>query len=295
MKIKGMWQSASVQMQIMYLLMIILLSSVVFSMLGFAGALFYGMPNMSDLSDGNTLPVLKWMQGCTAVGIFVAPPLLFAYLTQHNLGWKKVSRQASMLSVAIILLSVPSIQALALWNEGLHLPAFLSEVELWMRTAEAEAMRMTEAFLQMDSTTALVANLLVMALIPAVGEELLFRGVLQKLFYQWNGRLHLSVWLTAFLFSAMHFQFLGFVPRLLLGALLGYLFVWSGSVWLPIIAHFANNAAAVLLAYFVGQGTLSDPASSFDSGVLLVSALGCLLMIYFLKELSGGEAIPNET
>lgn len=286
MKIKGIWKSASIQLQVMYLLMIILISSVVFSMIGFSATLFYGLPNMSDLSQLNTLAVLKWIQGCTAVGLFVVPPLLFAYIAEHDLNWKKISRQEVMLAVALILLSVPLVQALALWNESLHLPAILQDLELWMRAAEADAMRITEAFLQMDTSADLVLNLLLIAFIPAVGEELLFRGVLQKLLYKWNGRLHLSIWLTAFLFSAMHFQFLGFIPRLLLGGLLGYLFAWSGSVYLPIIAHFTNNAAAVLLAYFTTQSMLSDQSSSFDSGVVLVSALGCFLLMYFLKQLS---------
>ena len=289
MKLKGIWQLASVQLQIMYLLMMILVSFVVFSALGMLGTLLVGMPNMSDLSAGNTMSVLKWMQGCTAIGLFVVPPLLFAYTTKHALGWKKISRQQGMLAVAVMLLAIPSINALAVWNEGLYLPEFLTSLEQWMRAAEAQAMRMTEAFLVMDSPVDLVVNLLLVAAIPAIGEELLFRGVLQKLFLKWNGKVHLSVWLTAFLFSAMHFQFLGFVPRFLLGGMLGYLFVWSGSVWLPILAHFTNNAVAVLITYFVGIKQINPEIETLGGeggSAVLISGLGCLLLLYFIKEIS---------
>lgn len=289
MKLKGIWQSASVQVQIMYLLMMILISFVVFSVIGMLGTVLGGMPNMSDLSEGNTMSVLKWMQGCTAIGLFVVPPLLFAYATQHALGWKKISRQQGMLAVAVMLLAIPSINALAVWNEGLHLPEFLAALEQWMRIAEAQAMRMTEAFLVMESPVDLVVNLLLVAAIPAIGEELLFRGVLQKLFLKWNGKVHLSVWLTAFLFSAMHFQFLGFVPRFLLGGLLGYLLVWSGSVWLPILAHFTNNAVAVLITYFVGMKQINPEIETLGGeggSAVLISTFGCLLLLYFIKEIS---------
>ena len=285
---KGIWQSASIQMQLVYLLLLLIASFVLFYLIGMLGFILGETPNMLDLTVGNTMSVLKWMQGCSAIGLFVAPPLLFAYFTKHQLGWNHVNRQQILLAVAFMMISMPFINGLAVWNEGLHLPSFLGSLESWIRQAEAEAMRMTEAFLIMDTPLDLLINLVVIAIIPAVGEELLFRGVIQKLFLKWNGKVHLSVWLTAFVFSAVHMQFLGFFPRLILGAVLGYMLVWSGSLWLPIVAHFTNNAFAVLLTYFIGMDKINPSVEKLGAeggSVVLISGLGGLLLLYLLKDM----------
>ena len=134
-----------------------------------------------------------------------------------------------------------------------------------------------------------MVNILIIAVIPALGEELLFRGVIQQLFLKWNGKVHLSIWLTAFIFSAVHMQFLGFFPRLILGAVLGYMLVWSGSLWLPIIAHFTNNAFAVVVTYFIGVNKVDPSIESMGSeggSIVLISGLGGLLLLYIMKEIS---------
>ena len=94
--------------------------------------------------------------------------------------------------------------------------------------------------------------------------------------------------MAAFLFSAMHMQFYGFVPRLLLGAMLGYLFVWSGSLWLSVLAHFVNNASAIIFTYLYQQqmstidvdavGTREGEVMSVLISTLLTAAL--LFLIY---------------
>jgi uncharacterized protein len=93
-----------------------------------------------------------------------------------------------------------------------------------------------------------------LAVIPAIGEELIFRGVFQKIFYDLFKSGHLAIWVTAFAFSALHFQFFGFIPRFILGLVFGYLFYWSGTLWLPVISHFVNNAVPVIGAYIQSKG-----------------------------------------
>ena len=276
-------------MKMVYFLLLFIASFVLFYLIGLVGLLIGGAPNMLDLSDGKTISVLKWMQACSAIGFFLAPPLLFAYFTNHELGWNSVNRQQLLLAIAFMLLTLPFINRLAMWNENLHLPSFLVSLESWMRQAEAEAMRMTKAFLVMDTPLDLLLNILIIAVIPALGEELFFRGVIQKLFLKWNGKVHLSVWLTAFVFSAVHMQFLGFFPRLILGAVLGYMFVWSGSLWLPIMAHFTNNAFAVVVTYLIGFDKVNSSMESMGSegeSIFLISGLGGLLLLYLIKEMS---------
>jgi membrane protease YdiL (CAAX protease family) len=130
------------------------------------------------------------------------------------------------------------------------LPAFLEPLEQWMKTSEEEAKLLTEKFLSLTTFDGLIINLLLMAVLPAIAEELTFRGVLQNLFTVSN--LHIAIWCSAVLFSAVHLQFYGFLPRMLMGALFGYMLVWTGSLWTPILMHMTNNAMAVIL-YFVAQ------------------------------------------
>ena len=169
----------------------------------------------------------------------------------------------------------------------MELPAFLKSIEDAMRAAEDRAALITEAFLKMNNISDLLINLIVVAVLPAIGEELLFRGVLQRLLGEWSKNIHAGIWISAFVFSAMHAQFYGFVPRMLLGALFGYLLVWSGSLWLPILAHFINNGSAVLFTYLFAKGTIqTNPdelgSSGSDLYLVITSIVVCSLMIYQL-------------
>jgi hypothetical protein len=122
-----------------------------------------------------------------------------------------------------------------------------------MKAAEERAAEVTKAFLVMNGIGDLIINLIIIAIIPAIGEELLFRGVLQRQINIWSKNGHLAVWIAAFVFSAIHLQFYGFLPRLILGALFGYFYLWSNNLWVPIIAHFINNASAVMISYYMGS------------------------------------------
>jgi len=108
-------------------------------------------------------------------------------------------------------------------------------------------------------------NIFMIAIVAAIGEELIFRGVIQKIFARWTGNIHLAIIITGFLFSLIHLQFYGFFPRWLLGVMFGYLMVWSGTLWLPIFAHFVNNAVAVLVSYLIHKGTISEGIWEFGA------------------------------
>jgi membrane protease YdiL (CAAX protease family) len=186
-----------------------------------------------------------------------------------------------------MIVATPVINFLGEINSYMHLPGFLRSVEEWMRESEDKAAQLTEAFLKMNSTGDFILNLFMIGLLPALGEELVFRGVIQKIFYQWSRSAHVAVWTTAFIFSAMHMQFYGFLPRMVLGGMLGYMLVWSKSLWLPIIAHFVNNSGAVIFTYLFQQGaTAIDPdkigTESDWSGVgmSMVITLVLIFMLY---------------
>ena len=291
MKLKGIYQSYSLSKQFFLLFLLIFVCFFVANLIGMSGSLLFGASLLTDLQNENTIFSLKFLQAWSSVGIFIVPPFLFAYLSGNSLSFKSVSRQQLMLTAVIMFFAMPLINGLSLWNEQLHLPGFLESIEAWMRAAEAKAMAITEAFLAVNTPLGLAVNILIIAIIPALGEELLFRGVVQKELSKWSGKVHLSIWITAFLFSAIHLQFLGFFPRFLIGGLLGYMFYWSGSIWLPILAHFVNNAVAVILYYMVAKGRLAADVETIgvnegQMSMLLISFLSVGLLLYLLREIS---------
>lgn len=249
---------------------IILASVLAFMLLALIVAIpFFGtdsltkLAQVNDLTNSDTLMMLKYLQTAQAFGLFIIPPFVLGYLfggrTTQYLFLNKIPHSATLFLVVILMIaSAPSISFLGEMNSRINLPEWLSGLEQWMREAEENAAQLTEAFLNVKSYSGLAFNLFMIALLPALGEELLFRGILQRIFVRMTRSMHWGIWISAILFSAMHLQFYGFVPRALLGALFGYLLTWSGSMWLPIMAHFTNNAVAVIASFYIHKGSL-DP------------------------------------
>lgn len=215
---------------------------------------------ISEFNDPAAIPVMKLIQLFNAVGLFLVPPLIFMRLTADEaLHFNRIKYPPFIfyaLTVVLMISALPMINFLAEINERINLPESLSGIESWMKEKEEMSQRLVEAFLKVSTIPALFYNLLLMAIIPGVGEELLFRGVLQRLFNRWFKNHHTAIIFTAVLFSAVHMQFYGFIPRMLLGVLLGYLLVWSGSLLAPMLAHFINNALAVIMYYFINTGKI---------------------------------------
>jgi len=198
--------------------------------------------------------LLKFLQIFYSVGLFLVPGILAGYFIQgRSLSYILAHRRPSVFtSVAVVLLlisAVPAINFLVELNLGLNLPESLSGIDEKIKSAEQDAQEMMSAFLSSGGTVGFLVNLFMIALIPALGEEFLFRGVIQRILTEWIRNHHIAILLTAVFFSMMHFQFLGFLPRMALGVMFGYLFVWSRTIWVPVIAHFLNNAMAVIFVY----------------------------------------------
>jgi len=226
------------------------------------------------------------------IGLFIVPAFIFAQLISNNwkivLGFRPVRPSFKFIAVGAMILALPGINALAWWNSEMNLPPFLSELEAALAGMEAQAAVLTDALTGSNQVWVLVLNIIIIAFIPALGEELIFRGLLIPILRKWTKNIHWAIWIGAILFSAMHMQFYGFLPRLLLGAFLGYLYVWSGSIWVPILAHFTNNAMALILLFAVKRSALPQEVDSFEPtpvyfGVVIFSTLafaGVLLMAY---------------
>lgn len=226
-----------------------LLAGAVFS--SFAGmSLFFISQNAS--ADISQYPDwMRLLQLISAIGTFLLPALGTAWLCSHDVKeylciGKMPNGRVLLLTLACLFLLSPSTTLTGLFNKQLELPAFMGPLEDWMRALEAAAERLTEILLTKNTPFTLTLNLIVIAIAAGITEEFLFRGALQRILSQWTPNSHMAIWGTAILFSAFHMQFFGFLPRLLLGAYFGYLLYWSKNIWIPVFAHFANNAFAVI-------------------------------------------------
>ena len=184
--------------------------------------------------------------------------------------------------IALVAL-LPIVGVLNEWNQAISLPDFLAPLEAWMREAENTATELQERFLSGTSYLDLIVNIVVMAITPAICEELLFRGVIQSQLEKWFKNAHVAVWVAAIIFSAIHFQFYGFFPRMVLGAALGYLLVYGKSLWLPIIAHALNNSMAVVGAWglnkfeIVKQVEAATPTYTTSEDYIFL--IGCVFVV----------------
>jgi|AntRauTorckE6833_2_1112554.scaffolds.fasta_scaffold02174_4 membrane protease YdiL (CAAX protease family) len=238
------------------------------------------------------LSLMLYFQFISQIGIFVLPPLFFGYLLKKNVKYffhfDKMPRQRSLLYVFLIAFTIlPVINILAHWNQQMQLPEIFQHLQQWMEAREEVARELTRLFLERTSYGALAANLLLIAVIPAIGEELFFRGVLQKVFTDWFSNAHAGIIITSVLFSALHMQFFGFLPRFVLGVLFGYYFYWSRSLWLPIFAHFINNGAAVVVAFLAARGSADVDYEEFgsynqESTLVAIYFLLSMLLIFFV-------------
>ncbi|MFZ4455191.1 MAG: type II CAAX prenyl endopeptidase Rce1 family protein [Bacteroidales bacterium] len=174
--------------------------------------------------------------------------------------------QMVLLAIVAIAVSQPALNLIGEWNKHLSLPDSFGGLMDWIRRTEADAELVSNQMVETTSAWALMANLLVMALLPGFCEEFLFRGVIQPIFHDWFGRKHLAIWATAFVFSFIHFQFFGFIPRLLLGAMLGYIVMYSGSLWTGVLMHTLNNALVVIVIYLQFNHHLSHEIDSLGTG-----------------------------
>jgi len=289
--------------QLLVLLLLILSSTLLTFFVGILLAMpFYGTDVLSILVDAGNLSsesdiaLMKYFQVVNQLGLFFIPVLIFSWLVSKSISsYLRLNQRPAFGSILLTLMLVFSVLPFIHWlveiNESMHLPEYLSSVEEWMKSSEESAMKLTEAFLGTTSLSGLLVNIIMIGLLAAVGEELLFRAVLVRIFGNWFNNVHVAVIVSSLLFSAFHLQFFGFLPRFVLGMFFGYLFVWSGTLWLPIFAHFMNNASAVLVYYLVNTGRIHADAEQFgatDNMLLFIFSIlisaGLLALIFFTEK-----------
>ncbi len=213
---------------------------------------------------------VKTLQLINSIMIFGVPAVLFPYLINKTPSdYLKIRNNLPLSSIiiafSVIIVSIPFVNYLATFNSQLPLPQSL-------KISEASTEQLIKTLLKTNNFGTYLFNILVIALVPAIVEEFMFRGVLQQLFFKWLKNIHIAIFFAAFVFSFIHFQFMTFLPRLFLGLILGYLFYWSKNILTSITAHFFNNAIGVSVVYFMSSQA-ADKVNKIGAEVDTISIL----------------------
>ena len=285
--------------QLMFSAFVMVASLLVFMILAMIVAIpFFGLETLmsglsvSGMDTPEGLAFLKYFQVVQSIGLFVVPPIVIAWLYHGNINEylllnKTTSLPNYLYAMLAVLTLIPLINFMGEINSQMKFPESLSGIEDWMRTMEDAAEVMVKKFMKVGNISGLLFNIFMIAILPALGEELMFRGVIQRIFTSWSKNYHWGIWITAFLFSLMHMQFYGFLPRMALGAMFGYLLVWSGTMWVPILAHFANNTMGVVGYYLIDKGKISKDIEEWGTGteqlpLILLSLVTTGLLLFLI-------------
>lgn len=263
-----------------------------FAMPFYEGGLVELAEAIQDPTSGAALKTpLLIMQGfATLIGLIIGPSIMLLALRRSVKDLFRHRRHdliPAIITVLMVIIFMGLNSFFIEWNSTLDLPDFLKGFEEWAREKEDYAREVTTFLTHFDSTGQFLFGFVVIAVLPAIGEELVFRGLIQNELVKASNKPHLSIWISAILFSAIHMQFFGFVPRLLLGALFGYLYYWSGNLAIAMLAHFVNNGFAVIGMYFYQQGTVDIDMESTEAlawPYLFFSALLTTVLLYYFKK-----------
>ena len=278
--------------QILLFLALIVGGLIVASVLGvIVATIFFGFGIPSNELD--QAAYYRIVQSFGSVGTFMLPPLFFSYLSERNwFSYSKINKapgyRLSNIVIVMSLVLIPIVWILAEWNEGWKLPGALAGLDEWMRRMDEQNNELVKLMTRDSRIGILLINLFVMAVLPAVGEELMFRGTIQPFLQKWTKNPHWAIWITAIIFSAIHFQISGFIPRMLIGAYLGYLCYWSGSLWLPILAHFMHNSMSILTDFIMLRRGFDVENVNFTDihgweyiiGVAIILAIGGIYLLW---------------
>jgi membrane protease YdiL (CAAX protease family) len=294
-----MLMDAGAPVQFMFVLLSVLGGWVLFQMAGLLTAmLIWGMgwSELSGLLSGEvtalSVQVLKYIQGVTSFGMFGIAALYAAWaIDPKPAGYLRLTEKPGirqlLLTSVLAFAVLPMSNLLGHLNTSLELPQALDGMMNAMQKQEARMDELMESFLNVRGTGALLVNLLIIAFIPSIVEELVFRGLIQRILIQWTRSVTSGILISALVFGVLHFQFLSLLPRVVLGIVLGYLFHFTRNLYLPVLMHFLNNAAAVIFYHFYYAGSrgeameeIGTPGHALYLGLLsIVLSFGVLMLI----------------
>lgn len=297
MNLNGILQDKSESSKLWYFVLLVLISS-------FIGIILSSIisPTEADILLEENKNKLKISQFIASVFIFIIPCILLSYFSTKEsfniFGFKSELKRQNILLILFMMIFIQpfvvfcmQLNASFLHSVSDYIPVIYNQMELM----EDKAAELTNFFLSMNSPMDLLFNLFLIALIPAIGEELFFRGIVQKKLGNILKSTHVSVIITSFIFSAIHMQFFGFLPRFILGLILGYLFYYSANLWMSVLGHFINNALGVLLMYSAFANKLTPDITNIkNTDISLFQAFFSvsvvLIFFYLYKQINSQKS-----
>lgn len=245
----------------------------------------------SQPDKSSFIPFIILQGVASATALMLLPALYIRFAQRKSLGAFVKNENQFVLKVLVICLlgitTILSISPIAEWNMNVHFPDWLKGFDDWARGLEDRGIVMTRFMTDFDSPFQFALGILIIAVIPAIGEEFVFRGLIQHELWRSTRNVHIAIWASAILFSTFHLQFFGFVPRMLLGALFGYLYYWSGNLWIPIIGHLFNNAFLLTMVYLNNEGVTQvnmDDNTSIPIYLTVVCVVITFALLYFFRK-----------
>ncbi|WP_075591658.1 CPBP family intramembrane glutamic endopeptidase [Labilibacter marinus] len=293
---KSSFKDISYTHQLVLLVILVLVSWGLLTIMGTIIAIpIWGMDSLSNPNILlNNQSFLKYFQVIQSFALFIIPPFLFKYLVEKFPSTTRNKHPQIILliflSALVVVLAQPFVSITGIINNNLSFPDSLQYIEDWMRGKEDSAQRATEIFLSYSHWSESILNICIIAILPAIGEELLFRGTIQPILMGIFKRKHLAIIITAALFSAIHIQFFGFLPRFILGVIFGYLMLYGKNIWLPISAHFINNFMAFMMyqVYLSDADNENNPlnvSEEYPSPIwITLSIIGVILILKYIKK-----------
>lgn len=269
-------------------------------LLSFGEEVYSVISSSSDSVATEHLNLVRFLQIILSIGIFGVPPLVYMIVSrQRDWSFFKLNKIPPLRLVSLTMLIMALAAPVIIWaldvNQNMSFPSALREIENYLRDLEDKNEQMLKTLLIMNSRFDFMVNFLMIAIVPALAEELLFRGSLQQMLHKALGDVHIAIFITGMFFSFIHFQFYGFFPRMLLGILFGYLFYWSGSLWVPIFAHFLNNGVQVVMLYLFQAGMISydvDEMPAFPPYITMIATVLLFAAVYIFDLATQKKTTP---
>ena len=277
--------------RIFILAALVVIGLIVGSVIG----LLYAIISGNDIMSLNSL---RFMQISSQIFTFVLPPILYAMLVKErpfkSLGFSKSTILWLILGVAMMYTILPLNSIFTEWNANIKFPESLASFEKLMQDLQENATEIMMRFINVDTIGGLILNLFMIAGLAALGEELLFRSVIQTSLIRICKNAHIGIFIASAIFSLFHMEFYGLLPRLVLGLLMGYMYYYSRSIWIPMAMHFANNGTIVFLYYLNNIGAINIDVESFGETnifVLILSIITMVALFWFTIKLNKKEGL----
>ncbi|WP_460695088.1 lysostaphin resistance A-like protein [Mucilaginibacter puniceus] len=263
----------------------------IFAVYGLETLMQLAQLNLTNPDTINALWILQVVS--TTIPLFIAPVLFAKVIVKEPQEYLRPTWSFPpvllVLVFCIMFISSPLIEFLANINQKMSFPPSLKFIYDWMREKEDAAQKLTGILLQMKTVGSMIRNVIIVGLLTAIAEEFMFRGVIQTIFTRWTKNYHAAIWITAILFSSFHMEFFGFLPRLMLGVVLGYFVAWGGSIWPAVWGHFINNGTAVVVTYLYQHKKIKvnpDDQHMFNYVAYIISLIIVLFLLFMYKKLA---------